>query len=185
MIDRYQRALFYHRRSNGHALSFRTQYLMLTWVKQFFRWLVRENHILYNPASEIELPRVERQLPKHVLTANEADRIPAQPDIATPFGLRDRAMLEVLYSTGMRRSELPESSTRSLLHQWRHFRLRVLFRGKEHAIAEVDAGNATVGSAVVPRLDRRVGTIVANLPARNRLAEELGHVALRHSFLQG
>jgi integrase/recombinase XerD len=110
MIDRYQRALFYHRRTNGHALSFRTQYLMLTWVKQFFRWLVRENHILYNPASEIELPRVERRLPKHVLTANEADRILAQPDIATPFGLRDRAMLEVLYSTGMRRSELAHLS---------------------------------------------------------------------------
>lgn len=105
MIDRYQRALFYHRRTNGHPLCFRTQYLMLTWVKQFFRWLVRENHILYNPASEIELPRVERRLPKHVLTANEADRILAQPEIATPFGLRDRAMLEVLYSTGMRRSE--------------------------------------------------------------------------------
>jgi integrase/recombinase XerD len=110
MIDRYQRALFYHRRTNGQPLSFRTQYLMLTWVKQFFRWLVRENHILYNPASEIELPRVERRLPKHVLTANEADRILSQPDIATPFGLRDRAMLEVLYSTGMRRSELAHLS---------------------------------------------------------------------------
>jgi integrase/recombinase XerD len=110
MIDRYQRALFYHRRANGHALSFRTQYLMLTWVKQFFRWLVRENHILYNPASEIELPRVERRLPKYVLTANEADCILAQPDLATPFGLRDRAMLEVLYSTGMRRSELAHLS---------------------------------------------------------------------------
>jgi len=106
MIDRYQRSLFYHRRTNGQPLSFRTQYLMLTWVKQFFRWLVRENHILYNPASEIELPRVERRLPKHVLTANEADRIITLPDIATPFGLRDRAMLEVLYSTGMRRAEL-------------------------------------------------------------------------------
>jgi integrase/recombinase XerD len=110
MIDRYQRSLFYHRRKNGQPLSFRTQYLMLTWVKQYFRWLVRENHILYNPASEIELPRVERRLPKHVLTANEADRVLAQPDVTTPFGLRDRAMLEVLYSTGMRRSELAHLS---------------------------------------------------------------------------
>ena len=110
MIDRYQRALFYQRRTNGRPLSFRTQYLMLSSLKQFFRWLVRENHILYNPASEIELPRVERRLPKHVLTANEADRIITQPDIATPFGLRDRAMLEVLYSTGMRRSELAHLS---------------------------------------------------------------------------
>jgi len=110
MIDRYQRALFYQRRTNGRPLSFRTQYLMLSSLKQFFRWLVRENHILYNPASEIELPRVERRLPKHVLTANEADRILTLPDIATPFGLRDRAMLETLYSTGMRRSELAHLS---------------------------------------------------------------------------
>jgi integrase/recombinase XerD len=110
MIDRYQRSLFYHRRTNGQPLSFRTQYLMLSSLKHFFRWLVRENHILYNPASEIELPRVERRLPKHVLTANEADRIITQPDVATPFGLRDRAMLEVLYSTGMRRSELAHLS---------------------------------------------------------------------------
>lgn len=110
MIDRYQRSLFYHRRTNGHPLSFRTQYLMLSSLKHYFRWLVRENHILYNPASEIELPRVERRLPKHVLTANEADRVITQPDITTPFGLRDRAMLEVLYSTGMRRSELAHLS---------------------------------------------------------------------------
>jgi integrase/recombinase XerD len=114
MIDRYQRSLFYHRRKNGQPLSFRSQYLMLTWVKQFFRWLVRENHILYNPASEIELPRVERRLPKYVLTANEADRIISLPDITTPFGLRDRAMLEVLYSTGMRRSELAHLSIYSI-----------------------------------------------------------------------
>jgi integrase/recombinase XerD len=110
MIDRYQRALFYHRRKNGQPLSFRSQYMMLSSLKYFFRWLVRENHILYNPASEIELPRLERRLPKHVLTANEADRILALPDIATPFGLRDRAMLETLYSTGMRRSELAHLS---------------------------------------------------------------------------
>lgn len=110
MIDRYQRALFYHRRKNGHPLSFRSQYMMLASLKLFFRWLVRENFILYNPASEIEMPRYEKRLPKFILTAGEADRIITMPDIATPFGLRDRAMLEVLYSTGMRRAELAHLS---------------------------------------------------------------------------
>ena len=49
---------------------------------------------------------MERRLPKGVLTAEEAEKILALPDVATPTGLRDRAMLEVLYSTGMRRKEL-------------------------------------------------------------------------------
>lgn len=106
IIDRYQRGLFYARKPNGRPLSFRSQHLALSCIKLFFRWLVRNNYILYNPASEIELPRIERRLPKHVLTANEADRVMTLPDITTPFGLRDRAMLETLYSTGVRRREL-------------------------------------------------------------------------------
>lgn len=106
IIDRYQRSLFYARKANGKPLSFRSQHLALSCVKLFFRWLVRNNYILYNPASEIELPRVERRLPKHVLTANEADRVMNLPDLTTVYGLRDRAMLETLYSTGVRRREL-------------------------------------------------------------------------------
>lgn len=105
-IDRYQRSLFYARKANGRPLSFRTQHLALSCIRLFFRWLTRNNYILYNPASEIELPRTERRLPKHVLTANEADRVMNLPDITTPFGLRDRAMLETLYSTGVRRREI-------------------------------------------------------------------------------
>jgi integrase/recombinase XerD len=106
IIDRYQRSLFYARKANGKPLSFRSQHLALSCIKLFFRWLVRNNYILYNPASEIELPRIERRLPKHVLTANEADRVMNLPDISTTYGLRDRAMLETLYSTGVRRREL-------------------------------------------------------------------------------
>lgn len=106
MIDRYQRALFYFRRDEGRPLSFTTQHAMLSHLKLFFRWLVRQNYLLHNPASEIELPKVEKRLPKFVLTANEADRVLALPDVTTPVGIRDRAMLEVFYSTGMRRSEL-------------------------------------------------------------------------------
>jgi integrase/recombinase XerD len=63
-------------------------------------------HILYNPASEMDLPRLEKRLPKHVLTEREAEQVINQPDINTTLGLRDRAILEVLYSTGMRRMEV-------------------------------------------------------------------------------
>ena len=68
--------------------------------------MTRQNHILHNPASELELPRLGHRLPQHVLTAQEAEQVMRQPDIEEPVGLRDRAILEMLYSTGMRRMEV-------------------------------------------------------------------------------
>src|SRR5690606_36638165 len=52
------------------------------------------------------LPRLEKRLPKHVLTAGETERVLGVPDTHDPLGLRDRAILETFYSTGMRRMEL-------------------------------------------------------------------------------
>lgn len=106
MLDAYQRAVFYMRKRNGQPLSFRTQEQRLIPVRGFFRWLVRTNRILYNPASEIELPRTEQRLPRGVLSAEEAERVLALPDLSDPLGLRDRAMMELLYATGIRRAEL-------------------------------------------------------------------------------
>jgi integrase/recombinase XerD len=106
VLDRYQRWLFHYRSQNGRPLSFRSQNARLVPVRAFFRWLIRTNHILYNPAAEMELPRPEKRLPRYVLTIAEAERVLGQPDVSTPFGLRDRAILETLYSTGIRRAEL-------------------------------------------------------------------------------
>jgi integrase/recombinase XerD len=49
--------------------------------------------LLYNPASELELPRLEKRLPKHILSHREAETILNQPDVTEPFGMRDRAIL--------------------------------------------------------------------------------------------
>lgn len=72
----------------------------------FFRWLARENHILYNPASDLTLPRICKRLSSNVLAVGEAKRVLAVPNLELAMGVRDRAMLEVLYSTGIRRAEL-------------------------------------------------------------------------------
>jgi len=61
---------------------------------------------LHNPASELELPRLPHRLPRSVLTVQEVEQVLQQPDIHDPIGLRDRAILEMLYSTGMRRMEV-------------------------------------------------------------------------------
>jgi integrase/recombinase XerD len=106
MLERYQRWLFHYRKRDGEPLSFRSQSQRLLPVRAFFKWAARQHHVLHNPASEIELPKVERRLPKPALTAGEAELVLAMPDLSTPAGVRDRAMLEVLYSTGIRRGEL-------------------------------------------------------------------------------
>ena len=106
ILERYQRWLYHYRKSNGQPLGVRTQHTRLQGLKSFFQWLARQNYLLHNPASEIVLPRMGQRLPKYVLNAEEAERVMQQPDIATPEGLRDRAILETFYSTGMRRMEL-------------------------------------------------------------------------------
>jgi integrase/recombinase XerD len=106
VLERYQRWLFHYRKQNGEPLGFASQHDRLVPLRVWFRWMARQNHILHNPASELEMPRLGFRLPKHVLTIAEAEQVMMQPNIADPFGLRDRAILEVLYSTGMRRMEL-------------------------------------------------------------------------------
>jgi integrase/recombinase XerD len=106
ILERYQRYLFLYRKEDGQPLSARSQHTRITPLRAYFKWLARQNHILYNPASELDLPRLERRLPKHILTIAEAEAVLAMPDLDTPTGIRDRAMLETFYSTGMRRMEL-------------------------------------------------------------------------------
>ena len=111
VIERYQRQLFYYRKetkdgSEGEPLGIRTQIERLSAIRFFFRWLAKNNHVLSNPASDIELPRIPPRKPPEVLTVAEVEEILSKPDLSTPYGVRDRAILETLYSTGMRRKEL-------------------------------------------------------------------------------
>jgi len=106
VLERYQRHLFHYRKKNGEPLSFRSQHSCLVPLRVWFRWMTRQNHILHNPASELELPRLGRALPKNIFSAQEVERIVQLCEIEEPIGLRDRAILEVLYSTGLRRMEI-------------------------------------------------------------------------------
>lgn len=106
IIERFQRHLYHYRKACGKPLGFKRQGLIITGLKGLFKWLAQNNHVLYNPACDIVLPKSPKQLPRDLLNEEEAEAILAQPDLDSPFGIRDRAMLETLYSTGIRRSEL-------------------------------------------------------------------------------
>lgn len=85
--------------------SVRTLSRRLSSLRQFYGYLVREGRIPNDPSVRIESPRLGRPLPKS-LTEEEVEALLKTPDVESPLGLRDRCMLEVLYATGLRVSEL-------------------------------------------------------------------------------
>lgn len=108
ILEAFQRHLFYTRRPDGKPLGFRAQSQQLVTLRSYFRWLSRQNVILSNPAADLDMPRRGVHLPKEVLNEREVEVVMAQPDTSDRYGIRDRAILEVLYSTGIRRQELSE-----------------------------------------------------------------------------
>jgi integrase/recombinase XerD len=83
----------------------RTTARLLSSLRRFYRWQVREGRLSEDLSARVESPRLGRPLP-HALNEAEVDALLAAPDPEQPLGLRDRAMLEVLYATGLRVSEL-------------------------------------------------------------------------------
>lgn len=105
ILERYRRHVYYYRKKDGKPLSIATQCQRLSPIKAFFQWLTKENHILYNPASELELPRQPKKLPQHILSIEEVERVLDQASLHGELGIRDRAIIETLYSSGIRRME--------------------------------------------------------------------------------
>src|SRR2546430_580729 len=77
----------------------------LSSFRRFFRYLVREGEVHEDPTAQIAMPKIGRSLPKS-LTEEEVEALLSAPAVSDPLGNRDRAMLEVLYATGLRVSEL-------------------------------------------------------------------------------
>jgi integrase/recombinase XerD len=93
------------RSRTGQRISAATLRQWLSIVRAFFVWLNRTGCLLHNPAERLAFPHKEQSLP-HVLNESEIARLIETPDITTTIGLRDRALLEVLYATGIRHAEV-------------------------------------------------------------------------------
>lgn len=91
--------------ASGPAPSVRTTARRLSTLRRFYQYLVREGRMAQDPTVTVEAPRVGRPLPKS-LTEKEVEALLQAPDPGTAAGLRDRTMVEVLYATGLRVSEL-------------------------------------------------------------------------------
>lgn len=89
----------------GKGLSPRTQARGLVSLRGFFGFLVSEKYQALNPTIHIDLPKLGKSLP-HSLSLSDVERLLSTPDVTSPQGVRDRTMLELLYATGLRVSEL-------------------------------------------------------------------------------
>jgi integrase/recombinase XerD len=101
----YPEVMGFLSRSQEQGLAPRSRARLLSALRGFFKFMVRDSHLTENPVANLTSPRLRRQLPS-VLSVAEVEALLAQPDTRLPLGQRDAAMLELLYGTGLRVSEL-------------------------------------------------------------------------------
>lgn len=116
VLEQYQRSLYLYRKANGEPLAVKGQVVRLQTLRRFGRWLAREGYLPFNPASELEMPRIGQRVPRSILSVMEIEAMMAQADVTTPIGVRDRTIIEVFYSTGLRRSEMARLQTWDIDH---------------------------------------------------------------------
>ena len=112
----------------------RTILRRLSTLRSFFNFLVKEKKISSNPMEEIESPKSEKKIPQ-MITYDVVERLFAQPDITDYLGFRDRCMMELFYSSGLRVSELVGLNREDI--DLSHLRMKVRGKGKKERIVPI------------------------------------------------
>ena len=141
-LESYQRELHRHRKPNGKPLTANTQRGYISIIKLFFGWMTKRRIIAANPASELDLPRPEKRLHEEALAISQINAVLNVPDVSDPLGMRNRAMLEVFYSTGVRRSELVNLEITDINHERGTLRVRQ-GKGKKDRVVPIGQGALT------------------------------------------
>jgi integrase/recombinase XerD len=200
-MDRHALEAFI-RQQMGQGLSPRSVARRVAAVRGFYRFLVIDRRLESSPADMLQPPKAWPALPKF-LSLEEVDQLIAEPDVSTPIGQRDRAMIELLYATGMRVSELVAVRA-SDLHLAEHYLTCVGKGNKERLIPigdeasgwittyQRDGRRALLKTRTTPRLFvnvrggplSRVGfwKILKAYGRRANLPASLSPHVLRHSF---
>jgi integrase/recombinase XerD len=130
-LDHFQEFLGNRKQTGLAAASIKLEIVAL---KIFFRWLASRNRIPRDPADMLSMPRLERYLPE-TLNAPDVERLLTAVDTSAPLGLRDRAMLELLYASGLRASECVGARLENL--DLDHGVIRVTGKGNKTRIVPV------------------------------------------------
>jgi integrase/recombinase XerC len=174
----------------------------LSAIRSFYLFLQKEGLITASPVEEISSPKQDKKLPSY-LTADEVARFLSAPDISTPVGLRDRAILELLYASGLRVSELARLTIPQIDMAAREIRVtgkgskeRLVLMGKpaEQAISvylkegrPLLMGNKRTNAVFINRygkqlLDRRIQKIVTQYAKIADIHKNVHPHTLRHTF---
>ena len=190
------------RNQRTRGLSPRSTARLVASVRGFYRFLVLDRRLDKNPADDLRSPRAWPALPKF-LSLDEVDTLIAQPDVSTPLGLRDRAMIELLYATGLRVTELVGVRVADL-HLEEHY-LTCIGKGRKERLVPIgdqasvwirryqsDARRGLLSGRASPRLFlnarggplSRVGfwKILKRHARRANLPRTVSPHVLRHSF---
>jgi integrase/recombinase XerD len=149
-------------------------------LRNFFRFGLAEGAITLDPMLNLESPKTRRRLPVY-LRMEDVDRLLNQPDLSTPYGLRDHAILEVLYSTGLRVSELVNLKVSDL--EMRMGCLRCIGKGDKERLVPVGRKALAAVRAYIeksrPQLLGRRGTVKASpWLFVNRFGNRLSRIAI-------
>ena len=136
------------RRLSGEGLSAKSIARALNAVRMFYRYLVMETIVPEDPTAQVRSPRTTKSLPRY-LTLEEVDRLLTAADVSTPLGLRDAAMVELLYATGLRVSEMVALRVRDLSLEAGY--LRCLGKGGKERLVPLGRG---AGDRLRAYLDR-------------------------------
>lgn len=176
-ISNYQGYLYRYQKKDGAPLSPPTQMGRLIALTTFFRYLVERGYIPTDPTYGLKLPKITKRLPREVLSQSEVLKILNATDTATLLGVRDRAILEVFYSTGIRLSECIDLE---LSHVDLHQRTLMVVRGKNAKDRVLPLGKMAIFwvtrylEDVRPLLQRRGGESVLFLTYRGRRFNKTG-----------
>lgn len=119
---------------NFKSAAKRTLLRRIACLRSFFKFCKREKKIEHNPMEEIESPKLEKNLPR-ALVMEQIERLFAQPDVQTYLGFRDRCIMELLYSSGLRISELAALDRGDFDHK--NHLLRLKGKGKKERIVPI------------------------------------------------
>lgn len=133
-IEQYKAALMSQRSRRGGTLSFNTVRGRLFIIQLWFAWMRKKGWIGLDPARDVQAPPPVKHLPRGVMTEEEVRAVMAKPDRKTLYGYRDRTMMEVLYSTGMRAFEVRDIEVKDVDLAKRAARVRNGKGGKERYV---------------------------------------------------
>ncbi len=108
VLEDYPRWLYRYRQKNGRPLGVRSRLAKLVPLRGWFKWLARDGMMGFDLVARLELPASVRSLPRNLPSLQKVQAVLDHPDVNTAVGLRDRAMLELLFATGIRRMEIAQ-----------------------------------------------------------------------------